>query len=124
MTPTQLAAARAHELLGELIELGMHIDAEVVGSAVCKDHEMRVTVFFTKAEKREPVKIVWPEPKPLKLPPRLAKIVAELDKATPRKAECIAARLHVACSGSFREALSLLAGLEIIKTVKGGYLLA
>lgn len=50
MTPQQIASARAHELLAELIELDVHLTEKVVAKALSKKHGKQVVIFYAPWE--------------------------------------------------------------------------
>lgn len=122
MQPAQLASARAHAILAELISLGIHLDKPITCAAKCQEHGLQVVVTLAEYQ---PMRLdVEPARPTQKLPPLHAKIVALLDVAVPRKGEWIAAKLHRAYSGSFRSALADLVAFGVTRKADGGYLLA
>ena len=123
--PNQIASARAHELLAELISLGINLDKPITAAAKCEGYRLQVIVTLAEYEPMRLEAGERPTPATVKLPPLHAKIVALLSKDVPRKGEWIAAKLHRAYSGSFRSALAdLVAFGVLLKANGGGYLLA
>lgn len=131
--PIQIAAsACAHKFAAKLLAMGCRPPAkEIVGSAIIEIGGIRVVVSVTAYE--GPTRLVLNEagkrvlgeqaPPIVKLPPLHTKIIGVLDCDTPRKAEWVAAKLHRACSGSFRASLSDMVGFGLIQRGDGGYLL-
>lgn len=132
--PIQVAAsACAHKFAAKLVKLGLGPPVkEITGSAIIEISGIRVVVSVTAYE--GPARLVLNEagkrilgeqaPPIVRLPPLHTKIIGILDVATPRKAEWIAAKLHRACSGSFRSTLSEMIGFGLLQRGDGGYLLA
>ncbi|HZZ79833.1 MAG TPA: hypothetical protein VFE62_15045 [Gemmataceae bacterium] len=123
---TRLATAAAFDLFAELVRSGVHV-GEVTASATGQG--MTVTVRVGPAEASP----VAPEAAPAtrtrqetvaRLTPAMRAILGVLNATTPSKVSQIATRLGKNPGGSLRFLCSMLELLDLIRHVKGGYVLA
>lgn len=82
MTPQQIACARCHALLAELIELSVVLDGKIVASAHDEEHALQVVIFLTRWDRPRfvPAPGIDPHGNPIPDPtPRQKPIVAAKD---------------------------------------------
>lgn len=121
MNPQNFASARAHALLAELIELAADFPELVTAKALSEEHSLQVVLHLGPYKR---TRILDADTGTPMLPKLHQAILDVLDRETPRKGEWIAAKLHRACSGSFRSALSELQGYGMIRKTEGGYVIS
>jgi hypothetical protein len=131
MQPNQIASARAHALLAELISLGVHIDQPITATAKSEGDALQVVITLARYDgpmrlyltPEGSARLGLPE-NPDGLTPIQQRIINVLDSEHRRKGTWIASKVCTGGrgGGGFRSALAALKRMGLVGHEKGrGY---